>query len=72
MKAHAKANQKKRLIDDDDFTPRSAQIEGRSGSVVSRSARDNERHHRRLQMTPEGTERQMHQHRAQAAPSAAT
>eukprot|EP00957_Ditylum_brightwellii_P073840 5610667-Ditylum_brightwellii.AAC.1 len=27
MKAHAKANQKKRLINDDDFIPHSAQIE---------------------------------------------
>ena len=27
MKAHAKANQKKRLLDDDDFIPRSARIE---------------------------------------------
>eukprot|EP00957_Ditylum_brightwellii_P092672 7056500-Ditylum_brightwellii.AAC.1 len=27
MKAHAKANQKKRLTDDDNFIPRSAQIE---------------------------------------------
>eukprot|EP00957_Ditylum_brightwellii_P004003 304571-Ditylum_brightwellii.AAC.1 len=66
MKAHAKANQKKRLIDDDDFIPCSA-----SRSGVHRSARDNKQHHLRLQTMAEGTDCQMHLHQAQATPSAA-
>eukprot|EP00957_Ditylum_brightwellii_P069709 5293908-Ditylum_brightwellii.AAC.1 len=62
MKAINKVNQKKRLLDDEEFVPCSVQIEFefRVSKGVYQSTRGDKQHHQRMQKESEGTDHQMH------------